>query len=180
MKQYGSATVWKYFTDLFDYMPLACFIGEKVFGVHGGLSPAISSIDAIATLDRFHEVPPEGPICDLIWSDPDDRVGWNVSPRGAGFTFGTDVTNKWTYMNNLILTVRAHQLVMEGFNYSHEQLLLTLFSAPNYCYRCGNLAAIMELDENFRSLIQQFEASHRNATENESHAVSNWAYGYFI
>jgi len=27
-------------------------------------------------------------VCDLLWSDPDDRVGWGISPRGAGFTFG--------------------------------------------------------------------------------------------
>jgi len=181
VRQYGSSLVWKYFTDLFDYMPLSCLIGGKIFGVHGGLSPSIAAIDQINTLDRFHEVPSEGPICDLIWSDPDDRAGWGVSPRGAGFTFGTDITNKWTFMNDLILTVRAHQLVMEGFNYSHEQLLLTLFSAPNYCYRCGNLAAIMELDENYKALLQQFEASPRNA-ENEVNqtATQSWSYGYFI
>lgn len=64
-------------------------------------------------------------------------------------------------MNGLSLTVRAHQLVMEGFNYTHDQQLLTLFSAPNYCYRCGNQAAIMEIDEEFRTTIQQFSAVSR-------------------
>lgn len=43
---------------------------------------------------------------------------------------------------------RAHQLVMEGYNWSHERNVVTIFSAPNYCYRCGNQAAIMEIDEN--------------------------------
>lgn len=37
---------------------------------------------------------------------------------------------------------------MEGYNWSHEDSVVTIFSAPNYCYRCGNQAAIMELDEN--------------------------------
>lgn len=71
---------------------------------------------------------------------------------------------------------------MEGFNYSHEQLLLTIFSAPNYCYRCGNLAAIMEVDENYKALLQQFEASPRNAQNEANQTVvqANWAYGYFI
>ena len=27
-------------------------------------------------------------MCDLLWSDPDDRSGWGISPRGAGYTFG--------------------------------------------------------------------------------------------
>jgi diadenosine tetraphosphatase ApaH/serine/threonine PP2A family protein phosphatase len=36
----------------------------------------------------LHQVPHEGPMCDLLWSDPDDRCGWGISPRGAGYTFG--------------------------------------------------------------------------------------------
>jgi serine/threonine-protein phosphatase 2A catalytic subunit len=51
---------------------------------------------------------------------------------------------------------------MEGFNYTHDQQLLTLFSAPNYCYRCGNRAAIMEVDEDFKTIMQQFEAAPRD------------------
>jgi len=161
LKYYGSPNVWKYFTDLFDFLPLTILIDSKIFCVHGGLSPSIDSLDHIRNLDRFHEVPHEGPICDLIWSDPDDRVGWGISPRGAGYTFGEDITTRWNLTNGLTLTVRAHQLVMEGYNYTHSQQLLTLFSAPNYCYRCGNQAAIMEIDDNFKTMIQQFEAAPR-------------------
>jgi diadenosine tetraphosphatase ApaH/serine/threonine PP2A family protein phosphatase len=43
-------------------------------------------------LERNQEVPHEGSMCDLLWSDPDDRAGYNVSPRGAGFTFGDDIS----------------------------------------------------------------------------------------
>jgi len=161
LKHYGSPNVWKYFTDLFDFLPLTILVDNKIFCVHGGLSPSLDSLDNVRSLDRFHEVPHEGPICDLIWSDPDDRVGWGISPRGAGYTFGEDITARWNLNNGLTLTVRAHQLVMEGYNYTHNNQLLTLFSAPNYCYRCGNQAAIMEVDDNFGMLIQQFEAAPR-------------------
>jgi len=105
----------------------------------------VDTLDDIKALDRVVEVPHEGPICDLIWSDPDDRVGWGVSPRGAGYTFGSTITEQWNHVNNLSLTVRAHQLVMEGYQWTHEKNLLTLFSCPNYCYRCGNMAAIMDV-----------------------------------
>lgn len=47
-------------------------------------------------------------MCDLIWSDPDDRNGWGVSPRGAGFTFGEDISKGFNHTNNLNLVSRAH------------------------------------------------------------------------
>ena len=53
-----------------------------------GLSPQMDTIGQINGLNRFEEVPHEGPMCDLLWSDPDDRMGWGISPRGAGYTYG--------------------------------------------------------------------------------------------
>ena len=52
-------------------------------------------------------------MCDLLWSDPDDRTGWGVSPRGAGYTFGQDVSEIFNLNNGITLISRAHQLVME-------------------------------------------------------------------
>ena len=86
-------------------------------------------------------------MCDLLWSDPDDRGGWGISPRGAGYTFGQDISETFNHSNGLTLVSRAHQLVMEGYNWCHDRNVVTIFSAPNYCYRCGNQAAIMELDD---------------------------------
>eukprot|EP00923_Selenidium_pygospionis_P004977 GHVN01008260.1.p1 GENE.GHVN01008260.1~~GHVN01008260.1.p1 ORF type:complete len:409 (-),score=56.50 GHVN01008260.1:129-1355(-) len=146
-RKYGSANVWKTFTDTFDYLPLTAVISSSIFCDHGGLSPSLLTLDAIRDLDRVQEIPHEGPMCDLMWSDPDDAPGWNVSPRGAGYVFGQDVSEQFLARNGLSMICRAHQLVMEGYNWSHEQQLVTVFSAPNYCYRCGNEAAIMEVDD---------------------------------
>lgn len=52
--------------------------------------------------------------------------------------------------NGLTLVARAHQLVMEGFAWSQERNVVTIFSAPNYCYRCGNQAAILEVDDSLK------------------------------
>ncbi|XP_060771320.1 protein phosphatase 2 catalytic subunit alpha a isoform X2 [Neoarius graeffei] len=133
----------------------------KIFCLHGGLSPSIDTLDHIRALDRIQEVPHEGPMCDLLWSDPDDRGGWGISPRGAGYTFGQDISETFNHANSLTLVSRAHQLVMEGYNWCHERNVVTIFSAPNYCYRCGNQAAIMELDDTLKYSFLQFDPAPR-------------------
>ncbi|EQC25696.1 serine/threonine-protein phosphatase 2A catalytic subunit alpha isoform [Saprolegnia diclina VS20] len=147
LRKYGNANVWKYFTDLFDFLPMTALIENRVFCMHGGLSPSIDTLDHARALDRVQEVPHEGPMCDLVWSDPDDRCGWGISPRGAGYTFGQDITEQFKRSNGLTFIARAHQLVMEGYQWTHNRGVVTIFSAPNYCYRCGNQAALMEIDE---------------------------------
>ena len=62
----------------------------------------------------------QGPMCDLLWSDPDDRGGWGISPRGAGYTFGQDISETFNHSNGLTLISRAHQLVMEVWTSLHH------------------------------------------------------------
>ncbi|KDN48596.1 Serine/threonine-protein phosphatase PP2A catalytic subunit, partial [Rhizoctonia solani AG-8 WAC10335] len=161
LRKYGNANVWKYFTDLFDFLPLTALIDNQIFCLHGGLSPSIDTLDHVRGIDRVQEVPHEGPMCDLLWSDPDDRCGWGISPRGAGYTFGQDISEAFNHNNGLTLVARAHQLVMEGYNWSQDRNVVTIFSAPNYCYRCGNQAAIMEIDEKLSYTFLQFDPAPR-------------------
>ena len=95
IKKYNNANIWKSFTELFNLLPLAAIIDNKIFCLHGGLSPDISTIDQIRELERKKDVPNSGPMCDLLWSDPEERTGWGVSPRGAGYIFGGDVSKKF-------------------------------------------------------------------------------------
>ncbi|CAG8460840.1 17374_t:CDS:2 [Acaulospora morrowiae] len=146
--KYGNPNVWKYCCQVFDYLTLAAIVDGRILCVHGGLSPDVRTLDQIRTIPRAQEIPHEGAFCDLMWSDPEDIETWAVSPRGAGWLFGAKVTNEFNQVNDLILIARAHQLVQEGYKYMFpDDNLVTVWSAPNYCYRCGNVASIMAIDE---------------------------------
>ncbi|KAI8874025.1 Metallo-dependent phosphatase [Ramicandelaber brevisporus] len=149
MEKYGSPSVWKYCTQVFDYLTIAAIVDGEVLCIHGGLSPDIITLDQMRTIPRCQEIPHEGPFCDLMWSDPDNVPTWSVSPRGAGWLFGAKATAEFNYANGLSLIARAHQLVQEGYKFSFppDNSLVTVWSAPNYCYRCGNVASILELKE---------------------------------
>lgn len=149
LRKYGSINVWRMCTDVFDYLPLTAVVEGSFFCVHGGLSPSIKNLDEISEIDRFVELPHQGGMCDLLWSDPEEgQVGWGSNPRGCGFVFGEDSVTEFNATNNLKLICRSHQLVMDGYKYMFNEQLVAVWSAPNYCYRCENAASIMEVDEN--------------------------------
>lgn len=160
-RKYGNANVWRYFTDTFDSLPLTAVVDGAVFCLHGGLSPTIDKLDQVRQLERLSEVPVDGPMCDLLWSDPHDQTGWATSPRGAGFNFGPDISEQFNHTNDLKFIARAHQLVAEGYLPVHQNNIVTVFSAPNYCYRCGNQAAIMNLDSDINPEYLQFDTAPR-------------------
>jgi diadenosine tetraphosphatase ApaH/serine/threonine PP2A family protein phosphatase len=64
-----------------------------------------------------------------------DISGWGLSPRGAGYLFGGDITQQFAYNNAIDLIARAHQLAMEGYKLMFDRTIVTVWSAPNYCYR---------------------------------------------
>jgi serine/threonine-protein phosphatase PP1-1 len=159
MQKYNNASVWKACCQVFDFLALAAIVDGKVLCVHGGLSPEIRTLDQVRVVARAQEIPHEGAFCDLVWSDPDDVETWSVSPRGAGWLFGSKVAQEFNHVNGLSLIARAHQLVNEGYKYHFpDKDVVTVWSAPNYCYRCGNVASIMNLDEDLDPDFQIFNA----------------------
>lgn len=74
-----------------------------------------------------------------------DITGWGLSPRGAGFLFGADITKQFAHQNAIDLIARAHQLAMEGYKLMFDQMIVTVWSAPNYCYRSVILSTVFWL-----------------------------------
>jgi len=157
-KKYGNGNAWKCCCEVFDCLNVAAIVDDKVLCVHGGLSPDLKTIDQMRIIDRRQEIPHEGAFCDLMWSDPESIDTWQVSPRGAGWLFGSKVTNEFNQINGLQLICRAHQLVQEGYKFHfQDNNLVTVWSAPNYCYRMGNLASILCLDKNLNREFKTFK-----------------------
>eukprot|EP00835_Amoeboradix_gromovi_P007031 NODE_1006_length_2292_cov_0.248518.p1 type:complete len:267 gc:universal NODE_1006_length_2292_cov_0.248518:1325-525(-) len=134
--KYPNSNIWAAFMDAFDCLPLGAeIIGEskRMFVVHGGLSPLFQELDQLRLIDRFMEIPSDGIMADIMWSDPSaDAEGFSLSPRGAGYLFGKHIVERFTEINNIDHIARAHQMCMEGFQELFDDKCLTVWSAPNY------------------------------------------------
>jgi len=128
----------------FDCLPLAALINKAFFCVHGGLSPDVTSLDEIKAMDRFQEIPREGPMCDLLWSDPyeDDAApianpdasnpdapkhppsnhsqestqwfGYNDT-RQCSYVYGIEAVKQFLKDNKLTSLIRAHEAQIDGY-----------------------------------------------------------------
>jgi diadenosine tetraphosphatase ApaH/serine/threonine PP2A family protein phosphatase len=108
--------LWKTFIDCFNCLPVAAIVDEKIFCMHGGLSPELSQMEQIKRIMRPTDVPDTGLLCDLLWSDPDkDIIGWGENDRGVSFTFGEDIVAQFLRRHDLDLICRAHQVSVSIF-----------------------------------------------------------------
>ena len=163
LRKYNDPGIWDLLNKVFDVLPLCGVIGGKIFCVHGGLSPLVTNLEQIQRMDRKKEVPERGPICDLLWSDPDTVPNYTISPRGAGYLFGDTAVKQFNRQNKLSLICRAHQLAADGYVEWFDRKLFTVWSAPNYCYRGGNPASMLEVDTNCNTVWKMFEAAPADA-----------------
>eukprot|EP00357_Protocruzia_adherens_P011762 CAMPEP_0115012316 /NCGR_PEP_ID=MMETSP0216-20121206/24649_1 /TAXON_ID=223996 /ORGANISM="Protocruzia adherens, Strain Boccale" /LENGTH=470 /DNA_ID=CAMNT_0002381319 /DNA_START=932 /DNA_END=2344 /DNA_ORIENTATION=+ len=154
--------------DCFDALPIGCIINEKFLGVHGGISPDLKTVKDLNDLFRFNEPPRLGLFCDVLWADPVDNDDGKLEAafksndsRGCSFFYGVKAVNKFLDQNNLLSVIRAHEAQLEGYkmykwNGSGDfPLVITVFSAPNYCDVYNNKGAIIKFENNTLN-IQQF------------------------
>ena len=124
--------VWKTFIDTFNCLPIASIVAEKIFCVHGGLSPSLSHMDDIRQIARPTDVPDYGLLNDLLWSDPADMdQDWESNERGVSYCFGKKVIVDFLARHDFDLVCRAHMVVEDGYEFFNDRLLVTVFSAPN-------------------------------------------------
>lgn len=126
VKSKYSAQMAELFTEVYNWLPLCHLINGKIlvsgslpslgfcrsdFSIlqvmHGGLfSNDDVTIDELRKIDRNRQPPEDGPMCDLLWSDPQPQNGRSTSKRGVGTQFGPDVTQRFCSKHNLQYVVR--------------------------------------------------------------------------
>ncbi|KAK8894400.1 hypothetical protein M9Y10_022835 [Tritrichomonas musculus] len=169
MQNYGTAVLYNLVMEVFDLLPFCAIIDNEIFSTHGGLSPYMRYAGLLMNEERRNEIPNAGILADLTWSDPDDQIKqWRPNTRGAGFLFGKSQTREFCQNNGVKLVLRSHQLANQGYQWfftnskddekndeSKDRIefekplgdLLLVWSAPNYAYRSGNVATILEINE---------------------------------
>lgn len=142
---YGNSAAWEMICEVFEYLPLAAVIDGKTFAVHGGIGPS-TSLASIISADRVNDILLGGIVSELLWSDPDEEAEtYKENTRGAGFLFGKNQVEEFLEREGLIRIIRSHQLVDTGYKEHFNGKLVTIWSAPNYCYRCMNKAVIAKV-----------------------------------
>jgi serine/threonine-protein phosphatase PP1 catalytic subunit len=143
--------IWRLFSDVFNCLPVCAVIDERIFCVHGGISPSLKSLDQIRNLRRPAEVPEQGLLCDILWSDPDPKIDdWETNDRGTSYVYGRRASREFLDQFKFDLICRAHQAVMPGYDFpfADDRSVVTVFSAANYGKVFGNKAAILHVDDN--------------------------------
>ena len=141
LQKYGDARVWRCIQAAFEVLPIGAIVDGRYLCTHGGISPFA------LTLNTMKKHKTNSIAQDIIWSDP-GTTGWMKSQRGVGYLYGSDVTSTFLEINGLKGLIRSHQLAYEGFKFHFEEKnVITVWSAPNYCGRCFNRGAVLNLNE---------------------------------
>eukprot|EP00727_Mastigamoeba_balamuthi_P011175 m51a1_g6680 hypothetical protein (1058) ;mRNA; f:224584-228901 len=183
LHKYDEAT-YLAFQRLFDSLPLAAVITGTPYGdifcVHGGIGPQLKKLSDIDAIDRFCEIPVEGLMCDLVWSDPvaawdPDSPDFAYTTRGewldmtfapntnrnVSVVYGLRAVRAFLEENKLAFIVRGHQVQKSGFERHFTYMsdiprVFTLFGCPNYCDLYGNFGAYMRVCDSSVG-VQQYQ-----------------------
>lgn len=182
---YGHTGIWFNLNDTFDLLPISAVIDNKIFCVHGGLSPSINYIGQISTLYRKKEIE-NGAIADLTWSDPDEVNKFIPNRRGNGYIFGKEQSLSFLYNNGLVkrgeenkpnhgFIARSHQLAEDGYKWFHDNNLVIVWSAPNYMYKSNNLATFMKVEKNQEPQFIQFDKDAKSSIKPDDSVIDYFA-----
>ncbi|GJX11195.1 serine/threonine-protein phosphatase PP1 isoform X1 [Tanacetum coccineum] len=147
-KRIYNLRVWKTFIDCFNCLPVAALVDDKIFCVHGGLSPELENLRQIEVIERPFSIPDDGILCDLLWSNPNRTIkGWSISTCDNSCTFGADKVVEFLEKYYLDLICRGHEVVEDGYECFSKINLVTIFLAPNYRGELDNAGAVLCVDE---------------------------------
>uniref|UniRef100_A0A915AFA9 Serine/threonine-protein phosphatase n=2 Tax=Parascaris univalens TaxID=6257 RepID=A0A915AFA9_PARUN len=166
--------LWTLYQHVFNCLPLAALVGERIFAAHGGISEDLKCWRQFSRIRRPTDITDIGLINDLIWSDPCDACErYAESPRGVSQVFGKVAIDEFEDALNVDLIVRAHQVVMDGYEFFHNKRCLTIFSAPCYCGEMNNIAGILFVNAKLECSIFTYRSPNRAPEDDENQGNEN-------
>ncbi|KAH0794087.1 Ser/Thr protein phosphatase [Histomonas meleagridis] len=142
-----SASALPHFYKVFDSLPIAAIISNRVFCVHGGISPELVSLEQIKSIKRPIKVPKSGLLTDLLWSDPSSDIEeWGQNPRGSSYLWGLNPAKRFLQSNQLCMILRGHQVAASGIDipFSPDVTVVTVFTSSSAANQ--NIAAFLKVN----------------------------------
>jgi Ca2+-binding EF-hand superfamily protein len=155
--------VWDAINSVFDVLPLAAVIDDKILCLHGGIpSPMSCPGDFISTVNDIivplSEPESESPLAwEIMWNDPfsidTNTVAqlptganggfFNNTRRSTGNYFTSEALMTFLDKNNFTHVIRAHEVQQVGFKVQLSGRLLTVFSSSHYCGGTNEAATVL-------------------------------------
>jgi protein phosphatase len=152
--------------SLFDLLPLAVLIDNKILCVHGGIGSSVSKLLDISSIKRPVQVVQDirtheqQVIIDLLWSEYSDEISEiavneerDITKSGFILKYGKDRLNKFLQDNKLNILITAHQWISDGIKSFNSDKLVIVHSSTNYMDKYGNIGGMLNITKNSQYII---------------------------
>ena len=145
-KKCDNLVLYDLINQAFEYLPLGAVINKKALCLVGGISPTTQTLQDIQSISRpIPNIDTNDTVIDLLYSAPKESNGWEENPRRAGKLYGPDVLNNFLQANSLDILIKSEYATVEGYFYSANKKVLTIFSTPNYEGQFGNKGTYLSI-----------------------------------
>ncbi|TFH08220.1 MAG: hypothetical protein E4H14_06870 [Candidatus Thorarchaeota archaeon] len=126
-----SFDVFKYYSGVFEVLPIAVYKEATLFACHGGIPEGVTSINEIQSRNRQHPDFPDDILFQIVWNDPRDK-DFEFRPNSRSSRarlYGKSAFTKFMKNINARIMFRAHEVVSNGYHTFFDGSLVSVFSA---------------------------------------------------
>ncbi len=152
--------------SLFDLLPFAALIDNKILCIHGGIGSSVNKLSDISSIRRPVQIvqdvstPEQQLILDLVWSEYSDSVNdlaindeRDINKSGFIVKYGRDRLNRFMMENNVALLVTSHMWIAEGVKKFANDKIVVVYSATNYCDKAMNLGGLLNINKYSTTIV---------------------------